>query len=45
MFSSGDVYISKQVDVYELLNSGDEDELMLNLPSSASNLLQICKVI
>ena len=28
MFSSGDVYISKQVDVYELLNSGDEDELM-----------------
>ena len=28
MISSGDVYISKQVDVYELLNSGDEDELM-----------------
>ena len=28
MFSTGDVYISKQVDVYELLNSGDEDELM-----------------
>ncbi len=28
MFSKGDVYISKQVDVYELLNNGDEDELM-----------------
>ena len=28
MFSKGDVYISKQVDVYELLNNGDEDELL-----------------
>ena len=28
MFSGGDVYISKQVDVYELLNNGDEDELL-----------------
>ncbi len=28
MFSNGDVYISKQVDVYELLNSDNEDELM-----------------
>ena len=28
MFSMGNVYISKQVDVYELLNSGDEDELL-----------------
>ena len=28
MFSTGDVYISKQVDVYELLNNGDEDELL-----------------
>ena len=27
MFSNGNVYISKQVDVYELLNNGDEDEL------------------
>ena len=28
MFSKGEVYISKQVDVYELLNNGDEDELL-----------------
>lgn len=28
MFSSGEVYISKQVDVYELLNNGDEEELL-----------------
>ncbi len=28
MFFNGDVYISKQVDVYELLNNGDEDELL-----------------
>ena len=28
MFDGGEVYISKQVDVYELLNSGDEDELL-----------------
>ena len=28
MFAGGDVYISKQVDVYELLSNGDEDELM-----------------
>lgn len=28
MFDGGEVYISKQVDVYELLNNGDEDELL-----------------
>lgn len=28
MFASGEVYISKQVDVYELLNNGDEEELL-----------------
>ena len=28
MFEGGEVYISKQVDVYELLESGDEEELM-----------------
>ena len=28
MFESGEVFISKQVDVYELLNSGDEEELL-----------------
>ena len=28
MFDGGEVYISKQVDVYELLNSGDEDKLL-----------------
>ena len=28
MFDGGEVYISKQVDVYELLNNGDEDKLL-----------------
>ena len=28
MFANGEVYISKQVDVYELLNNGDEEELL-----------------
>lgn len=28
MFATGDVFISKKVDVYELLNNGDEDELL-----------------
>ena len=28
MFESGDIFISKQVDVYEILNNGDEEELL-----------------
>ena len=28
MFESGEVFISKQVDVYEILNNGDEEELV-----------------
>lgn len=28
MYDAGEVYISKKVDVYDLLDSGDDDKLM-----------------